>query len=127
MVSNLLLEVTPFMMTLSVITVFFMTPGIVALGVGFGAAYPDCTSENPTQSVTSFGGLLYMTICAGFIAMIIVLEAGPVYAVFMAGIRGQVLTAPQWFWLIGSLGLALAVCAFAAAAPLRMGVKLLEC
>ncbi|HPN09969.1 MAG TPA: hypothetical protein PLU95_11740, partial [Syntrophales bacterium] len=126
-VSNLLLEVTPFMMTLSVITVFFMTPGIVALGVGFGAAYPDFTSENPTQSVTSFGGLLYMTICAGFIALIIVLEAGPVYAVFMAGIRGQVLTAPQWFWLIGSLGLAFAVCAFAAAAPLRMGVKRLEC
>ncbi|HOD99153.1 MAG TPA: hypothetical protein PLT63_10305, partial [Syntrophales bacterium] len=73
------------------------------------------------------GGLLYMTICAGFIALIIVLEAGPVYAVFMAGIRGQVLTAPQWFWLIGSLGLAFAVCAFAAAAPLRMGVKRLEC
>jgi hypothetical protein len=29
------------MMALSVAIVFFMVPGIVALGIGFGAAYPD--------------------------------------------------------------------------------------
>ena len=125
-VSNFLLDVTPFMMVLSVTTVFFMVPGIVALGIGFGAAYPDFTSENPTQTVTSFGGLLYMTICAGFIALVIVLEAGPVYAVFMAGIRGQGLDSLQWAWLIGSFCLVLMLCALAVAVPMNMGEKRLR-
>jgi hypothetical protein len=55
--TNLLLQVTPFMMALSTLTVFFLVPGIVALGVGLGAAYPDFKAENPAQTVTSFGGL----------------------------------------------------------------------
>jgi hypothetical protein len=67
-VSNLLLDVTPFMMGLSTVTVFAMVPGVVALAVGLGAAYPDFKSENPAQAVTSFGGLLFMISCAGFIA-----------------------------------------------------------
>ncbi|MFA6411895.1 MAG: hypothetical protein WCW53_04300 [Syntrophales bacterium] len=125
-VSNILLDVTPFMMALSVTTVFFMVPGIVALGIGFGAAYPDFSSENPTQTVTSFGGLLYMTICAGFIALIIVLEAGPVYAVFMAGIRGRALDMLQWTWLVGSFCLVLVLCALAVAVPMNMGEKRLR-
>jgi len=125
-VSNILLEVTPFMMVLSVTTVFFMVPGIVALGIGFGAAYPDFASENPTQTVTSFGGLLYMTICAGFIALVIVLEAGPVYAVFMAGIRGRALDMLQWAWLIGSFCLVFILCALAVAIPMKMGEKRLR-
>ena len=125
-VSNFLLEVTPFMMALSVTTVFFMVPGIVALGIGFGASYPDFASENPTQTVTSFGGLLYMTICAGFIALVIVLEAGPVYAVFMAGIRGRALDMLQWAWLIGSFCLVLILCALAVVVPMKMGEKRLR-
>jgi ABC-2 type transport system permease protein len=45
--TNILLSVTPFMMALSTITVFFLVPGIVAMGIGFGAAYPDFKAENP--------------------------------------------------------------------------------
>jgi hypothetical protein len=36
--TNLLLQVTPFMMALSTVTVFFTVPGIVAMGIGLGAA-----------------------------------------------------------------------------------------
>ncbi len=78
-------------MILSVTTVFFMVPGIVALGIGCGAAYPDFASENSTQTVTSFGGLLYMTICTGFIALVIVLEAGPVPGCPPMGLARRVL------------------------------------
>ena len=39
--TNILLQVTPFMMALSTVTVFFLVPGIVAMGIGFGAAYPE--------------------------------------------------------------------------------------
>jgi len=76
--------------------------------------------------VTSFGGLLYMTICAGFIVLIIVLEAGPVYAVFMAGIRGQSLTAWQWLWLAGTFPLVLMLCVLAVVLPMRMGEERLR-
>lgn len=125
-VSNLLLHVTPFMMALSVTTVFFMVPGIVSMGVGFGAAYPDFQSENPAQSVTSFGGLLYMILCAGFIAVIVVLEAGPVYSVFMAGLRGTGLSLLQWVWLIGSFSLVFLLCVLAVVVPMRWGERRLS-
>jgi len=124
--SNILLHVTPFMMWLSVATIFFMVPGIVAMGVGLGAAYPDFKSENPAQSVTSFGGLLFMILCAGFIGIIIILEAGPVYSVFMAGIRGASLTTLQWVWLIGSFSLVLLLCVLAVILPMRLGEQRLK-
>jgi ABC-2 type transport system permease protein len=125
-VSNLLLNVTPFMMALSVTTVFSMVPGVVAMGIGFGAAYPDFQSENPAQSVTSFGGLLYMILCAGFIAVVIVLEAGPVYSVFMAGLRGTGLSSLQWIWLIGSFSLVLLLCILAVIVPMHWGERRLR-
>ena len=70
-------------------------PGVVALGVGFGAAYPDFKSENPAQSVTSFGGLLFMLLAAGFIAAVIVLDyAREVAAKLRAGGLRDVLCEP---------------------------------
>ncbi|MFB3883776.1 MAG: hypothetical protein ACE144_01035 [Thermodesulfobacteriota bacterium] len=122
-VTNLLLHVTPFMMAISIVTIFFMVPGIISMGIGLGAIYPDFQSENPAQSVTSLGGLLYMTLCIGFIASVIVLEAGPVYHVFMAGIRGSNLKGFQWLWLIGSFSFVLVLCMLAVVVPIRLGER----
>jgi ABC-2 type transport system permease protein len=124
--TNILLQVTDFMMVLSTVTVFLMVPGVVAMGVGLGAAYPDFQSENPAQAVTSFGGLLFMILCAGFIGLVIILEAGPVYAVFMAGIRGQSLSILQWIWLVISFALVLLLCILAVILPMRLGERRLE-
>lgn len=120
-VTNILLHVTPFMMGLSTTTIFLVVPGIVAMGVGLGAAYPDFKSENPDQVVTSFGGLLFMLFCAVFIGLVIVLEAGPVYTVFMAGVRGETMSFLQWVWLIGSFSLVLLLCVLAVVLPMRFG------
>jgi ABC-2 type transport system permease protein len=122
-VTNILLNVTPFMMVISVLTIFFMVPGIVSMGIGLGAIYPDFQSENPLQSVTSLGGLIYMTISIGFIAAIIVVEAGPVYNIFMTGIRGVGLNALQWMWLVGSFSFVLFLCLIATVIPMRLGEK----
>ena len=124
--SNILLQVTPFMMALSVGTVFCAVPGVVAMGVGLGAVYPDFHSENPAQSVTSFGGLLYMILCSGFIILITVLEAGPVYTFFMTKIRGETPTVWQWLWLMVSFALVLVLCVLAAILPMRIGEKRLN-
>ena len=111
------------MMALSVVTVFLMVPGVVALGVGLGAAYPDFQSENPAQAVTSFGGLLFMLLAAGFIAAVIVLEAGPVYTVFMAGFHGRSLTGLQLVWLVVSFALVLLLCILTVILPMRLGER----
>jgi ABC-2 type transport system permease protein len=119
--TNILLSVTPFMMALSVITVFFLVPGIVALGIGLGAAYPDFKAENPTQTVTSFGGLVFMIVCAGYIGMVILIEAGPVYHLFMADLRGKNLSPTIWLWTIGSFAIAFVGSLLAIALPMRFG------
>jgi len=124
--SNVLLEVTPVMMGISVVTVLAMVPGVVALGVGLGAAYPDFRSENPTQAVTSFGGLLFMLLAAGFIALVIVLEAGPVYALFTANLAGRPLSGWQRVWLAASFALALLLCGLAVILPMRFGERRLR-
>jgi ABC-2 type transport system permease protein len=124
--SNILLHVKPLMMALSVTTILLVVPGVVAMGVGFGAAYPDFLSENPAQSVTSFGGLLYMLSAAAFIAVVIILEAGPVYALFRAELYGRSLTVLQLFWMIASFGLVVVLCILAVVIPMRLGEKRLR-
>ena len=124
--TNLLLQVTPFMMILSTLTVFFIVPGIVAMGVGLGAAYPDFKAENPTQTITSFGGLVYMIACAGYIGLVVIIEAGPVYNLFMAGIRNKIITFPAWIWIVGSFTLVLVLSLLAIFMPMRFGERRLS-
>lgn len=121
--TNILLHVTPFMMVLSVLTIFLMVPGIVSMGIGLGAIYPNFQSGNPTQSVTSLGGLIYMTLCIGFIAAVGVLEAGPVYNIFMSSLRRSGLTSAQWLWLLGSFAMVVALSMAALVVPIRLGEK----
>jgi ABC-2 type transport system permease protein len=124
--TNILLQVTPFMMTLSTLTVFFIVPGIVAMGIGLGAAYPDFKAENPTQTITSFGGLVFMIACAGYIGLVVIIEAGPVYNLFMAGIRNKTITLSAWIWIIGSFSLVLVLSLLAIFMPMRFGEKRLS-
>jgi ABC-2 type transport system permease protein len=124
--TNVLLRVTPFMMTLSVTTMLFLSPGVVALALCLGTLYPDFSSENPAQTVTSLGGLIYMTLCSGFIASVIALEAGPVYTIFMVGLRGVSLSMAQWIWLVGSFSAAVILCVMAFAIPMRIAIRSLD-
>ena len=121
--SNFLLRVSPFMMVLSVITTFFLVPAVVGLATGLGAVYANFKLENPANVVTSFGGLLFMILSFGLIALVIILEAGPVYQIFMADLRGQSLSLMQMMWVIVSFGLAFLLCAFATIYPIRLGEK----
>jgi ABC-2 type transport system permease protein len=124
--TNILLNVTTFMMILSTVTVFFMVPGIVSLGVGLGAAFPDFKSENPVQAVSSFGGFVFMVLCAAFIGMVIALEAGPVYNLFMADIKKQPLGTLEWIWVYGSFLIAFALSVSVIVLPMRFGEKKLS-
>jgi len=124
--TNIFLNVTTFMMVLSTITIFCMVPGIVSIGIGFGAAYPNFKIENPAQSVTSFGGLLFMMLDAAFIGIIILLQAGPVYNLFMANLHQRPLSPLELVWIIGSFILCFVICILTLILPLRFGVNRLK-
>jgi len=124
--TNYLLKVTPFMMALSTVTMFFLVFGIVALGVGLGAVYPNFGHENIAQVATGFGGLIYMIISSVFIALVIMLEAGPVYAILSAHFRGEAITHLQWVWIAGSFILVIFLNVFAVQRPMAAGLKALS-
>ena len=124
--TNYMLEVTPFMMWLSSVTMLFMVFGIVALGIGFGAVYPDFKHENIAQVATGFGGVLYMIVSSLFIGGVIVLEAGPVYILFMSGVRGVPVSPGKWAFIVVSFAAVLALNAAAVWRPMRTGLKALR-
>ena len=92
--SNYLLNVTPMMMWISTITIFFLVLGVTALGVGLGAVYPRFETENLASVATGFGGLIYMIISAIYVAVVVMLEAWPVYTIFMSEARN--IEIPVW-------------------------------
>ncbi|MFB0532196.1 MAG: hypothetical protein ACETVU_00840 [Desulfatiglandales bacterium] len=121
--TNYLLRVTPFMMALSTVTIFFLVFGIVALGVGLGAVYPNFGHENIAQVATGFGGLIYMIISSVFIALVIILEAGPVYTILSTHFRGEEITHLQWIWIVGSFIMVIFLNIFAVQRPMAAGLK----
>ena len=124
--TNHMLEVTDFMMLLSSSTMFFMVFGIVALGIGLGAMYRNFRFQNIAQVSTGFGGVLYMIICSLFIAIVIVLEAGPVYIFFMSDLSNKTITVPQWMFIITSFTAVFVVSMVAIFKPMKMGLKALH-
>ena len=92
--SNYLLNVTTFMMAISTVTIFLLVLGLVSLGVGLGAVYPRFEAENMAAVATGFGGMVFMIISAIYVALVIILEAWPVYVIFVSQTRG--LTLSNW-------------------------------
>ncbi len=124
--TNLMLLVTPFMMVLSVATMMLVVPAVVALGIGMGAAYPDFNAENPTQVVTGFGGLVFMMLAAIYITVVIVLQASPVYHIFMSGIFDRALPITRWIWIAGSFLLILLISILTIFCPMIYGERRLS-
>ena len=124
--TNLLLQVSPFMMALSSITLLFITPGVVAIGIGFGSAFPDFSSENPSQTVTSFGGVLFMLISTAFIGAILLVEAGPTYTLFISNLKGTPLTALQTLRIFGAFSINIIISVLAIILPLQYGIRQLN-
>ncbi len=106
-VTNYFLQVSAFMMALSAVTLFFVTFGVVALGLAIGIAYPNFTAEHSAKIAASFGGVLYMVLCISFIGAVTVLEAWPVYVLFMSMLQGFPLSSSLWGGIIASFSVAL--------------------
>ncbi len=121
--SNHFLGATTFMTVLSVFTILCVTFGIVGLGVGMGAIFPRFKFENVTQIAGSAGGLLYMIAATSFVAVVLFLEAVPVYLYLNAEYRGLPLETRSWLIIAAALSCVLVVNALAVWLPMRMGAR----
>lgn len=119
--SNLLLRVTPTMMVLSTATIFCMTFGLTSLGVAAGAYHPRFNASNASQVSSSFGGLLYMILSLAFIALIVALEAGPVYRLMHWKLWGW--RPWSWWGFILPLGAAFSLNVAAFLVPMKAAVR----
>jgi len=77
--TNLVLDVSPFVLTLTTITMVGLTLALTSLALGFGALFPNYETENVAEIPTSFGGLLFMMAAVTYLAVVVVLEAWPVH------------------------------------------------
>ena len=81
-VSNQLLEVDAYVMSVSVVGVFLLTFGLTSLGLGLGTLYPKFDYENIAEISSSTGGVLFMILALSYIGVVLMLGARPLYVHF---------------------------------------------
>ena len=83
-VTNVLLQVSMFMMYVSLFSITLLTFALAGLALALGTVFPQFETENAAQIPTSFGGLVYMMASVALIGAVVVLEARPVYGYLSA-------------------------------------------
>jgi ABC-2 type transport system permease protein len=124
--TNLILEVGAFMMALSIGTIVMATFALAALAVGFGTLFPRLDADNAARISTGFGGLLFMKTALIYLAVLISLEAWPVYAILQTRLRGVPLGTTRWVGLVGGIAGAVILSTAAIVVPLRMAARRIE-
>jgi ABC-2 type transport system permease protein len=124
LVTNALLEASPFIMLMSVITITLYTLAASAMALGLGALFPHFGTENAAQIPTSFGGLVFMMSSLSLLALVIVIEALPVasYLRALAAGRDPGISAE----LVLCMAVVAALCTAATIIPLRIGLRRLQ-
>lgn len=122
-ITNALLDVSGFMMGVSLFTIVFLTCAISSMAIALGTFFPQYEAENAAQIPTSFGGLVFMMSSVSLIGLIVLLEGRPVYDFLAArtfGLQPDNRAMIVWF------AIAAAVCVAVTLVPLRMAERKLE-
>jgi ABC-2 type transport system permease protein len=122
-VTNALLDVSGFMMGVSLFTIVFLTCAIASLALALGTLFPQFESENAAQIPTSFGGLLFMMASVSLIGITVLLEGRPVYEFLVAKTFGLV---PDTREMIFGFTVAGLICVAVTLIPLRIAERRLE-
>jgi ABC-2 type transport system permease protein len=123
--TNWLLHAGVFMMAVAVGTIVLYTLAASALALSFGALYPQFGTENAAQIPTSFGGLVYMMTSLTLLAILIMVEAGPVTDQLrierFSAVPGG--TTTELMLMAGAVAL---ICITATIVPLRLALRSIE-
>jgi ABC-2 type transport system permease protein len=120
LVSNLILDVDSYMMTLSIITNCAIVLGLAGLGVGMGAMFPKFNADNPAEIAVGIGGILYMIFSLLFIGIITVCLARPVWLHYYQ--PGASFFSSSWDVFL-AYAIALILCIAATFIPMILGEK----
>jgi len=82
--------------------------------------------RNHSRVLAGNGAILYMIISTGFIGLVVMAEAWPVYMLFKARLYQVPLSSYEWMLIFGSLSLVLMLNGAAFLLPLHRGIKHLE-
>jgi ABC-2 type transport system permease protein len=118
--TDVLLQVSRFMMAVSIFTITMLTFAIAGLALGFGALFPKFNTENAAQIPTSFGGLVLMMASVALIGAVIAIEARPVYQYVGAHLLHS---EPSILGLWIGFGGATLICLAVTFIPIRIAVK----
>jgi len=122
--TNALLEVSPFMMIMSLATMAGLTLAISALALTFGTLYPQFETENAAQIPTSFGGLVFMMATIALLAIVLIVLARAAYTYVRSAFEGQAVgVTPE---MVVLFAVAAALCAAATFVPLRVALRKME-
>jgi ABC-2 type transport system permease protein len=121
--SNLLLNVQPTLMILGIVTMFTLCFSLAGLSIGIGAAYPNFKAENIAKIAAGPGGILFMIVAQVFVAVVLLIEAGPVLLIVRAEFLKRSLLPWEWGVVVLGVGLAVAVNLAAAIIPMRRGAR----
>jgi ABC-2 type transport system permease protein len=121
LITNVVLDASPFILTLTTLTMVGVTFALTALALGFGALYPNYETENVAEIPTSFGGLLFMMCAVSYLAGVVILEGWPVFLYLNSRFQGGEAVVSTMPVAIGVTGAAL-LTLLAVWAPLRAGI-----
>ena len=123
-VTDYLLQVSEFMMIVSVLSITLMTLAIAGLAVGFGTLFPQFETENAAQIPTSVGGLAFMRTSVTTLVLLIAVQARPVLH-YLQGAQRDGATGPdvEMFVALGAVAL---LCILVTAIALRAGFRRVE-
>lgn len=122
-VTNALLNVSAFMMTVSIFTIAFLTCAVAAMALALGTIFPQYESENAAQIPTSFGGLVFMMASVTLIGIVVMLEGRPVYEFLIARSFNTDANVQE---MVFGFSAAAAVCVAATLIPLRIAERRLS-
>jgi ABC-2 type transport system permease protein len=118
--TNLFMEVSGFIMALTVVSMTVMTFTLTALALGLGALFPNYETENAAEIPTSVGGLLFMMCAVLYLGVVVLLEGWPVWNLLRARARAE----PEPWGLVGlAAGLAALVSVAITSISLRAGAR----
>ena len=120
--SDLMLAEPAGMILLHVYTVAMISIGLSGMAVGLSALYPNLRETSPAKIVSGFGGTLNLILSLLYVAVVVALEAVPVYL----WITGQIRYAQMQMglWIVAGLLLVLAAVTFSV--PMWLGSKALD-
>ena len=122
-ISNLLLKADAYLMLFAVVVILLVTCALTGLGIGLGAMYSRFEYENIAQTAASTGGILYMVLSLGFIGVILMLAAHPIYVhQYQKFLHQPVGGVEVYLCYVAIVGL----CLLTTLLPLRLGRRALE-